>query len=264
MSQTPRGAGVAVVCRRAALSSGALALLLLPWGSSERHADARPMRLLPSSAALARSSFSGRALPSAAEPSPVPREAPPPPPLARCGSYRPAVEGALQLRTAYRGPGKSTFKFCPRWSSFGPVRGRVHGGIDVTAVTGALVYAATDGIVDYARDPGGYGLFARLHFREDKATPTGCTPGAEISVIYAHLLDDSKTAHASRVVRAGDVLGRVGCSGNAKGMCSPSPESHVHVTVERGPARQRIDPAAFLGWKVHVPEDAPPGMTPCR
>jgi murein DD-endopeptidase MepM/ murein hydrolase activator NlpD len=267
MTEKGTSSALLTAVRRGTLGVLGLAAVLAAWGAASGDAVARPMRVWPSSAGFAHSM--ARPTTAATEAAPAPVLAAPAPPRsepspARCGTFRHPVDGALTLRTAYRGPGKNNFKFCPKWSSFGPVRGRVHGGVDISATTGSLIFAAADGTVEYAHDPGGYGFFARLKFREEKPGAGGCTPGAEVSIIYAHLLDDPKTPHPSRVVKAGDIVGRVGCSGNAKGMCSPSPESHVHVTVERGPGRQRIDPGSYLGWSVHVPEQAPPGQGPCR
>lgn len=78
-----------------------------------------------------------------------------------------------------------------------------------------------------------------------------------MEIIYAHLQEDSgKVSAPARHVRAGEIIGKVGCTGNTKGMCSPSPESHLHVTVQRTDgARARINPPAFLGWHVRTPED---------
>lgn len=178
-----------------------------------------------------------------------------------CGkSFRAPFDGSLALRSAYRSARPHSYMFCPTWSSFGPVRGghRFHGGIDVSAPTGTPVRAATDGTLTYARDPGGYGLFARVRFPHPKRGRDGtCSGSGEVEIIYAHLQEDSgKVSAPARHVRAGEIVGKVGCTGNAKGMCSPSPESHLHVTVQRTDgARARIDPPAFLGWHVRTPED---------
>lgn len=169
-------------------------------------------------------------------------------------------DGPLMLRTAYRGAAKGAFQFCPQWSSFGPVRGahRNHWGIDIAAPTGTQVRAATDGTLSYGRDPGGYGLFARLRYQQPRRGKDGtCGGGEEVEIIYAHLVDDNgKLSMSARPVRAGEVIGRVGCTGNAKGMCSPSPESHLHVTVQKtAGARVRLDPATVLGWHVITPRE---------
>ena len=194
---------------------------------------------------------------------PAPREdatPAPPPPAAHdegtgCGrSFHPPFDGRLARRAAYRGGKPKAFMFCPSWSGFGTVRGhRFHGGIDVAAATGTAVRAATAGTLSYAHDPGGYGLFARLRFAHPKRARDGSCDGAgEVEIVYAHLAEGSqKGTKPSRQVRAGDVIGHVGCTGNARGMCSPSPESHLHVTVQRADGdRRKLDPIAFFGWSV--------------
>jgi murein DD-endopeptidase MepM/ murein hydrolase activator NlpD len=180
---------------------------------------------------------------------------------ASCGRRLGApFDGHLVLRSAYRGAKPGVFQFCPQWSAFGNVRGvRNHGGIDISAPTGTPVRAATDGTLTYGRDPGGYGLFARVKFSTPVRGRDGsCGKPEEHEILYAHLLDDTPRVHfGPRPVRAGEIVGRVGCTGNAKGMCSPSPESHLHVTVERPRKRRaRVDPPSFLGWNVGMPRES--------
>lgn len=199
-----------------------------------------------------------------------PTPQPGPHPLPRCASsWVPPIEGALHFRTSYRGPSKGTFKHCPKWSSFGVSRGhRFHGGVDISAPTGTPVHAASDGTLSYSRDPGGYGLYAKVKFhpRVEKSGAATCSDTDEHEIIYAHLIDDNrKLSMAPRPVRAGEVIGRVGCTGNAKGMCSPSPESHVHVTINRLPKgkKQPVDPMLVTGWHITTPGEQP-NETSCR
>lgn len=191
---------------------------------------------------------------------PTPREEPRPPAKAQdegsgCGrSFHTPFEGRLARRAAYRGGKPKAFMYCPSWSGFGTVRGhRFHGGVDVSAPTGTAVRAATAGTLSYAHDPGGYGLFARLRFPHPKRDKSGaCEGSSEVEIVYAHLAEGSqKGTKTSRQVHAGEVIGHVGCTGNARGMCSPSPESHLHVTVQRADGdRRKLDPVAFFGWAV--------------
>ncbi len=185
---------------------------------------------------------------------------------AACGRhFLSPFDGGLHLRAAYRS-GDGPVHFCPHWSTFGPVRGghRNHWGVDLASPTGTSVRAATDGVVSYAREANGYGLHARLKFSAPIRSKSGsCGASEEIEIIYAHLVDDGKTETGTRSVRAGEVIGRVGCTGNARGMCSPSPESHLHVTVQKARNRAKLDPGPFLGWTVHTPSDHPAEWTPC-
>lgn len=186
--------------------------------------------------------------------------------LAACGRHFLApFEGGLSFRAAYRS-GDSPVHFCPHWSTFGPVRGghRNHWGVDLSSPTGTSVRAATDGVVSFAREANGYGLHARLRFSTPVRSKNGACGGSEeIEIIYAHLIDDGKTSTATRTVRGGEVIGRVGCTGNARGMCSPSPESHLHITVQKARNRVKIDPGPFLGWSLHTPTEHPPDWSAC-
>jgi murein DD-endopeptidase MepM/ murein hydrolase activator NlpD len=181
--------------------------------------------------------------------------------------FVPPFDGRLVFRTAYRRPASSEFRFCPSYSGFGPVRaGRFHGGVDIAATTGTPLRAAADGTLSYARDPDGYGLYARVAFTEPRRkAQEPCEGFEDLELVYGHLIDDDPDLDLSpRPVRAGEYIGRVGCSGNARGMCSPSPESHVHVTVRQA-GRGRLEPLKVLGWPVVVPssEDRPSGWSGC-
>ncbi|MCS6899220.1 MAG: M23 family metallopeptidase [Myxococcales bacterium] len=185
---------------------------------------------------------------------------------AACGKhFLSPFEGGLSFRSAYRS-GDGPVHFCPQWSTFGLVRGghRNHWGVDIASPTGTSVRAATDGVVSYAREAAGYGLHARLKFLASVRGKSGsCGPSEEIEIIYAHLIDDGKTETTTRSVRAGEVIGRVGCTGNARGMCSPSPESHLHVTVQKVKNKVKLDPGAFLGWNLHMPTEHPAEWVVC-
>lgn len=163
---------------------------------------------------------------------------------------------------AYKGVG-STYHHCPSWSRFGPVRPnrKWHKGLDIAAPTGTPVLATVDGDLSFARDPKGWGLYARLTFRPRHRSPDGtCREGEPMRFVYAHLVDDDAglVTGRDRRVRAGEVIGRVGCSGNAGGMCSPSPESHLHLTLRQATGeRTKVDPLPVVSWSlIEPPADA--------
>lgn len=165
---------------------------------------------------------------SATPPAPSPSaSAPLPPPV--CSAFAEPIDQPLQWRAAYHGPKPKQYHYCPGWSRFGPVRpnGKWHRGFDISAPTGTPVHAAVAGALSYARDPSGWGLFARVRFKAPVKSASGtCDAGEELELLYAHLVDDtpSLVMGQEKDVAAGAVVGRVGCSGNARGMCSPSPE----------------------------------------
>jgi murein DD-endopeptidase MepM/ murein hydrolase activator NlpD len=148
---------------------------------------------------------------------------------------------------------------CSRWSQFGPVRphGNWHKGIDIYAPTGTPVAAAVSGQLAYAHDPGGWGLYARIQLDPRQAGPDGtCRTAAPVELIYAHLDDDDPNLRTGvdQPVLAGSIIGRVGCSGNASSMCSPSPESHLHFSVRHGSGdRAKVDPLPVVGWLLFEP-----------
>lgn len=103
--------------------------------------------------------------------------------------------------------------------TFGAPRGRsrTHAGVDIFARRGTPVRSATRGVVVSVRE-GGLG-------------------GRQVWVLgpagqrhyYAHLQDWAPGLQRSRVVRAGDVLGFVGDTGNARGT-----PPHLHYGIYAG------------------------------
>ncbi len=100
--------------------------------------------------------------------------------------------------------------------TFGAPRGRdrTHAGVDIFAPSGTPVRSTTRGLVVSVRD-GGLG-------------------GKQVWVIgpaherhyYAHLQDWAEDLHAGRVVQAGERLGSVGDTGNARGT-----PPHLHYGI---------------------------------
>ncbi|CUU01223.1 TPR repeat-containing protein [Candidatus Kryptobacter tengchongensis] len=112
-------------------------------------------------------------------------------------------------------------------SYFNEDRGRYrkHLGVDIKAPAGALVYAIADGVVTWAWHDGGYGLKVMIDH-------------GSLVTVYAHLSEIS--VNYGQKVRKGQVIGKVGDTGNATG-------SHLHFEVIKD--GKYVDPLNFLGLR---------------
>jgi len=114
-------------------------------------------------------------------------------------------------------------------SSFGPrvhpIFGttRLHAGMDLAAPTGTPISAAAPGAVVTAGWLGGYGNAVVVDH------------GGGLSTLYAH--QSALAVTVGQAVGAGDVVGRVGSTGNSTG-----PHLHFEVRVLGTP----VDPANYL------------------
>lgn len=116
------------------------------------------------------------------------------------------------------------------WSVFGDPRDggrRVHKGIDIFAPRGTPVLAATRGVTRRVRDKGLGGKQVWLY-----------DPVREQSLYYAHL--DSQLVVENQLVEAGDTLGTVGNTGNARGTLP-----HLHLGLYRR-GQGAIDPRPYV------------------
>ena len=108
-------------------------------------------------------------------------------------------------------------------SPYGPRGGRNHDGIDIAAPAGTAVMAAACGTVTVREQQSGYGNIVCI------------THSSQFSTCYAHL--SAFNVSSGQSVRAGQVIGRVGCTGSCTG-------PHVHFeTRVSGAAR---DPKPYL------------------
>ena len=111
-------------------------------------------------------------------------------------------------------------------SPFGPRWGRNHNGIDLGGNNmNTPIYAAMDGTVAYVKDQGnkGYGKYLAIQHK-------GYT------TLYAHC--SSITVKPGTKVKAGQVIAKVGSTGNSTG-----PHLHFEITDKSG---TRLDPQNFL------------------
>jgi murein DD-endopeptidase MepM/ murein hydrolase activator NlpD len=111
--------------------------------------------------------------------------------------------------------------------TFGENRGdHVHSGVDLAVPSGTSIKAVADGTVILLGRQGGYGNFT-------------CIRHASLVSCYAHQ-SQFLTSYGS-FVRQGQVIGKVGCTGNCTG-------PHLHFEVRRGPAAWTtpLDPLRYL------------------
>ncbi len=138
----------------------------------------------------------------------------------------PAI-AALPVRAA--ACSSTRFPGAPITSSFGyrvhPIYGdgRLHTGVDFGADTGDPIYAAGDGVVASAGSLGGYG------------NATVIEHGGGLATLYGH--QSSFLVSEGDTVTAGEVIGRVGCTGSCTG-----PHLHFEVRVNGDP----VDPMGYL------------------
>lgn len=165
-------------------------------------------------------------------------------PLHAVGTYRLAVEGdgasgqpriatishaAAAPATRYVFPVDGTNAAAIR-SGWGDPRagGRRHEGVDIFAPRGTPVLAADDGVVIAVRRTslGGNVIWLR-------------PDNSDVELYYAHL--DRQDVRPGERVRAGDQLGLVGNTGNAR-----STPPHLHFGVYRNGGRDAIDPTEWI------------------
>lgn len=128
-----------------------------------------------------------------------------------------------------------------------------HHGTDIFAPRGTPVLAVERGMARSTEDPKG-GLVVYL----DAIQLEGTTRGPVRIYYYAHLDDVIDPVPGGTLVEAGDVIGHVGDSGNAKGT-----DPHLHFQVKSGgevvnpyPELRRVDP------KVPGPDKEPIDLSP--
>jgi murein DD-endopeptidase MepM/ murein hydrolase activator NlpD len=147
------------------------------------------------------------------------------PPPRSAAEYDVAVTGGRTLTFPVADADASAIR-----SAFGDPRdagARAHEGVDIFAPRGTPVLAAADGYIEKARN-----------------TPTGglvvwqADASSSVTYYYAHL--DELLVRDGERVRAGDPIGRVGNTGNARG-ASP----HLHFAIYL-PGTVPLDPAPFL------------------
>lgn len=146
-------------------------------------------------------------------------------------------------------------------------RAKRHTGIDLAAASGTPVFAVANGEVLYADVGGNYGNIILLKVNINDLPPqqkryaesiTGISDNA-IYFMYAHLSEIAVKKLSKRIcaVRAGQVIGKTGDTGNAKGMIAVGPYraekygGHLHFEVRRSSNLAKgqgkwFDPKPFL------------------
>lgn len=90
--------------------------------------------------------------------------------------------------------------------------GRLHKGLDLYTGSPSPVFAAADGEIEFAGDLGDYGETVVIRH------------GAGVQTRYAHLSGYARGIRAGAYVRAGEVIGETGRTGNATAV-------HLHYEI---------------------------------
>jgi murein DD-endopeptidase MepM/ murein hydrolase activator NlpD len=150
------------------------------------------------------------------------------------------------LTEGYVFPIRGAYDFGEAQARFGASRsGHVHEGQDVFAKVGAPEIAVHDGVVvdrgiAGGRYSGGRGNYVAIH-----------DPENDRSFVYMHMLKPPPVQLDDQV-KAGQVIGRLGCSGSCEG-------PHLHFEVRVGKATLRSDTKALdpLPYMRQWPQSTP-------
>lgn len=164
------------------------------------------------------------------------------------------MAGTNDYRGWYPISASTASRWCPKQSRYDGPRpgGTKHKGLDIYGPEGREVLAVVDGKIEYRpKQPGGWGNHIYLYFLRSSVQYVAC---------YAHL-DPATPTTGVKVVKAGDVIGKVGCTGNAgtNDVCDRSHKchnkiacaDHLHFELFRldDPAT-KIDPVPFFGFTI--------------
>jgi len=158
------------------------------------------------------------------------------------GSSETTVKNGVTFASGEPSPSVIASKFGPR---IHPITGelKTHTGIDISdnnPVGVTNIIAAQDGTVTYPSNNdavncptssamdncgGGYGNFVMIQHADGSAT------------LYAHMYENTITVRAGDTVKQGQVIGKMGSSGNSTG-------SHLHFEVRQG--GNAVNPSNFV------------------
>ena len=159
------------------------------------------------------------------------------PELLRAVRWTVTLEAAPSL-TTFPVQGKDARAVQSFWGADRDAGARRHEGVDIFARRGTPVLAASDGVV---RRVGENGLGGRIVFLSDLARGH--------ALYYAHL--DSQAVRTGQRVRAGDTLGFVGNTGNAR-----TTAPHLHFGIYRA-GEGPVDPLPYLDAGDRAPATVP-------
>jgi murein DD-endopeptidase MepM/ murein hydrolase activator NlpD len=111
----------------------------------------------------------------------------------------------------------------------------IHEGQDIFAPVGTLLVAGSDGVVLEAGGGDARGNHVALY-----------DPHAGRTYVYLHM-EGPATVHPGHRVRAGQTIGRLGCTGSCFG-----PHLHFEVRLGRGAQRRPVDPLPLLRRWPHL------------
>jgi murein DD-endopeptidase MepM/ murein hydrolase activator NlpD len=98
---------------------------------------------------------------------------------------------------------------------------KMHRGLDFAAPRGTPIYAAGNGVLDYAGRKGGYGKYIRIRHNN------------QYSTAYAHMKGYARGMRNGKRVKQGQVIGYVGTTGRSTG-------PHLHYEILR--AGRQVNP----------------------